>query len=497
MNGSLPITPLNDDEWAKLRLHRATRVKLSSKSFYWFFHLYFYHYISYKTADFQKEMMDKASDPAIEHLVIMAFRGSGKSSIITTAFPIWAIIGELQKKYVVIVSQTQSQANQHLKNIAMELEDNKLMEKDLWPYNFEQNDTGTSVINLPKFNAKIIAMGREQSMRGLRSGPNRPDLIITDDVEDSNSTRTAQSRNTTFAWFTGELLPLGGPTTKYITIGNLLHKDCLLMRLKETIENGTRVGNFLEYPLMSEAGNILWPDRYPDIQSVKLQERRVANNVTWQREYMLHLVPDDDQIITDDMIQHYPEIPSLLYGQMGTIIIGVDLATAQTDRADYTSMVTISVRGNGDNMRMYIHPHPLNKHLLYPDTIKNLHILNRYHHSPKFYIEQTAFQAAAVQQLQQEHFDVKGISPRADKRTRLSMISYKIKSGVILFPEKGAEELISQLVGFGIEKHDDLVDALTIAVIEYTSDQYTEGTARGGKFDLYEFATTGRGIVGS
>lgn len=496
MSDSSPTTPLDDAEWAKLRLHRATRVKLSSKSFYWFFHLYFYHYITHKTADFQKEMMDKASDPAIEHLVIMAFRGSGKSSIVTTAFPIWAIVGELQKKYVVIVSQTQTQANQHLKNIAMELEGNKLMEKDLWPYTVEQNDTGASVINLPKFNAKIIAMGREQSMRGLRNGPHRPDLIITDDVEDSNSTKTSQSRNATFAWFTGELLPLGGPTTKYITIGNLLHRDSLLMRLKETIENGSRVGEILEYPLTKDDGTILWPGRYPDVAAIILQERRVANRVTWQREYMLHLIPDEDQIITPDMIKYYTEMPALLRDQADTIIIGVDLAITQNDWSDYTAMVTISVRGYGDNMRMYIHPHPLNQRQLYPDIKKNLYLLNDYHHYPRFYIEQTGFQAAAVQELQQEGLNVKGVSPRADKRTRLSMISYKIQTGVILFPDKGAEELIAQLLSFGVEKHEDLVDALTAAVIEYTGDQHTEGTVRFGKFDIYEFRRTGRGRLG-
>ena len=36
--------------------------------------------------------------------------------------------------------------------------------------------------------------------------------------------------------------------------------------------------------------------------------------------------------------------------------------------------------------------------------------------------------------------------------------------GHVLFPRFGAEHLIQQLVGFGIEKHDDLVDALCILI---------------------------------
>ena len=37
---------------------------------------------------------------------------------------------------------------------------------------------------------------------------------------------------------------------------------------------------------------------------------------------------------------------------------------------------------------------------------------------------------------------------------------------IILFPNKGYEDLIIQLTGFGIDKHDDLVDALTLLVIQ-------------------------------
>jgi hypothetical protein len=39
-----------------------------------------------------------------------------------------------------------------------------------------------------------------------------------------------------------------------------------------------------------------------------------------------------------------------------------------------------------------------------------------------------------------------------------------IRSGKVLFPKKGAEDLIQQLVYFGVEKHDDLVDAFTMVL---------------------------------
>ena len=49
----------------------------------------------------------------------------------------------------------------------------------------------------------------------------------------------------------------------------------------------------------------------------------------------------------------------------------------------------------------------------------------------------------------------------ADKRSRLITLSDLIKRGKIKFPRKGAEMLIRQIVDFGSEPHDDLMDAFT------------------------------------
>ncbi|HMS31561.1 MAG TPA: phage terminase large subunit [Candidatus Saccharibacteria bacterium] len=461
---------LSDLEWDKIRKDSAVRQTIGGNSFYWFFHLYFSHYIEFATADFQKEMFQLASDDEVEHLIVLAFRSSGKSTIITTALPLWAVMGSMQKKYVVIVSQTQSQAQQHLKNIANEIETNELIAKDFFPYQEETNETGISAINLPKFNARIIAVSREQGVRGLRSGQHRPDLIIADDVEDTNSVKTRESRHKTFDWFTGELIPLGSEKTKFITVGNLLHEDSLIMRLKAGIEDGTRSGTFVEYPLVNKNGTPLWLDRFPDKPAVERLKKRVANPITWEREYMLHLVADDEQIITRKMLHHYPEIPMRLRDEFQRTFVGVDLAISERDKADYTAIVTFRARGTGSKRRIYVLPNPINKRMSFPNTIttlKDLH--NSYGCNPKLYVEQVGYQAAVVQQLEIEGLDVSGITPNGDKRARLSMVAHMITSGEVLFPEIGCERLIEQLVGFGVEKHDDLVDAFTMALLAFKS----------------------------
>jgi phage terminase large subunit-like protein len=49
----------------------------------------------------------------------------------------------------------------------------------------------------------------------------------------------------------------------------------------------------------------------------------------------------------------------------------------------------------------------------------------------------------------------------------LALTTAAIKEGLIKFPKKGAEELIAQLIGFGVEKHDDLADAFSLAVNQF------------------------------
>jgi phage terminase large subunit-like protein len=75
--------------------------------------------------------------------------------------------------------------------------------------------------------------------------------------------------------------------------------------------------------------------------------------------------------------------------------------------------------------------------------------------------------------LEYHGIEAEAIKPKGDKRTRLSLTSMSIKSGLIKFPRQGCEKLIEQLVGFGVEKHDDLADAFSL-LINATLDKHAD-----------------------
>ncbi len=185
-------------------------------------------------------MFNLTEDKKVKNLYIVAFRGSGKSTIITTSYPIWAILGKQQKKFVLILCQTRNQAKQHMINLKRELESNQLLKNDLGPFQEESDEWGSSSLVFSNMNARISVASTEQSIRGLRHGAHRPDLIIGDDVEDMASAKTKEGRQKTYDWLKGEVIPTGDRNTKLVIVGNLLHEDSLLMHLKRDIEEEVR-----------------------------------------------------------------------------------------------------------------------------------------------------------------------------------------------------------------------------------------------------------------
>lgn len=442
------------------------RREICRKSHFWFFHVYLSQYVKYPTADFQKEMIRITEDQMVRNNVIVAFRGSAKSTIMTLSYPIWAILGVQQKKCVLILSQTQTQAKLHLTNIRRELEANEILGKDLGPFREETDEWGSTSLVIPRYNARIIAASSEQSIRGIRHGAHRPDLIICDDVEDLTSVKTKEGRDKTFNWLMGDVIPCGDRDTKVIVIGNLLHEDSTLMRFKRAIEENEIDGLVRQFPLVDETNNILWPGKFPTIVEVDQLKRTIGNERAWQREILLKIIADEDQIIKPEWIQYYDELPGkdgLEHRLTGT---GVDLAISKRDTADYTAMVTGKLYGYEDEFTVFIMPNPINAKMDFPETFEQAKSVASELYS-ELYIEEVGYQASLVQELNNRGIQAEGVKTLGqDKRSRLNLTTHRIRNGQVLFPRNGAEDLIRQLVYFGVEKHDDLADAFAILLLK-------------------------------
>ncbi len=447
---------------------RPVRIATVRQSHYWFFHFYFPHYIIHKTAPFQKEFLALTERENIFILAIAAFRDSAKSSILNTSQTLWSILGKNHRKFILILSQTQDKAQHHLNNIKKELEDNDLLKRDLGPFQEESNQWGLQSLFLSKFNAKISAFSLGQSIRGIRHRQYRPDLIIIDDLEDLDSIKTEENRKKALDWFTGEVLPCGDKNTKIVVIGNLLRDGTVLDCLKKKINSGKLDGIYKEYPIIDENEKPLWPGKFPTQENIEIEKQKAIKENSWQREFMLNPIEDRDRIIHPEDIHYYKEIDSNPEDYKYAVI-SVDPAISKKDTADFTGIVTAKVYGSGKNIKIYILPYPLNKRMDSSEmlkTIKRKHLSLSQDSVVKIFIESVGLQRMIAQQLNNENIKAEEIKIQGDKRARLWSVGNLIQEGEVLFPEKGAETLVNQIVDLGVEKHNDLADAFSLLVGE-------------------------------
>ena len=467
------------DLFERMMTDRSVRAAVCSDSHYAFFHFYLAHAVDYDTAAFQREMFKLSEDDELRKIFIVAFRGSGKSTIFTTSYPLWAIMGKQQKKFVVILCDTLQQAKIVMSNIKQELEGNDLLKNDMGPFEEDATEWGAYSIVFKNFNARILVVSTESSIRGIRHGKHRPDLIIADDVESTSSVKTKEGRDKIYRWLKRDVIPAGEfRKTRLVIVGNLLHEDSLLMRLKREVKHGEIDGVFKAYPLIDKNGRCAWPDKYKTEQDLIEQEKEIGNKNAWLREYLLKIVPEDDQVITREMIHYYDKLPYKEQGHI-TAYLGVDLAIGQKETNDYTAMVSILIQGTGKNFKAYVLANPVNERLRFPDIIAK--IKERYRflkagwHDTKIRVEANQFQQAAVDQLKSERiYEVEGVTVTSDKRSRLASCADLMNAGVIVFPKHGAEDLITQMIGFGVESHDDIMDAFTLLVRAFIEEGLIE-----------------------
>ena len=445
------------------------RRTLAKKSHFWFFHIYLSEYISYKTALFQKEMfyLTEASD--VKASVITAFRGSGKSTIMSLSYPIWAMIGVPQKKYIIILSQTQQICKLILANIRAEFEKNELLKNDFGPFRQISEEWSQNTVLVNGYGCRIASISCGESIRGIRHKQYRPDLIIIDDVEDLQSVRTKEGRDKTYSWLTGDVIPAGDRNTKIIVVGNKLHEDGLMMRLKKAILDGNYSAEYKEYPFLDCEGAPLWKEKFKNQAQIDKLKSSLGSEAAWQREYLLKIVPEDEAIILREWITYYDSLPED-NKELRYIATGIDLAISKNEAADYTAMVPAYIYGDSENSRIYILPYPINKRMSFPETVesvKNLSLSLGRGKPTELFIEDVGYQRALIEELVRQGYPAIGVKVMGqDKRQRLALTTYLIKSGKILFPKKGCEELIGQLVGFGYESHDVLADAFAILIIK-------------------------------
>jgi phage terminase large subunit-like protein len=439
--------------------------------------IYLSGYFTDPPATFHPQLVHTLEDYDQRRLLVIGFRGSGKSTFGSLALPLWAALEKPEQyPFIILISDSTRQATLNIAAIKNELETNSLIKQDygeikgsvIEDFTLKGDGEEWQKQNIVLSNGvRILARSRGQKVRGLRHLQHRPKLVVVDDPEDGEWVRTKENRDKTDRWLRAEVMGgIDARRGRLVVIGNLLHMDALLSRLRAP-GSGFKC---LEFPLIDQNGTCTWPAMYPTEQSLKDKERDMGP-VAWAREMLLKIVAEDEAIIKPEDIRYYDAKPP---GVAAYKAHGIDLAISQKESADYTTIVTGELFYDDGAPKIYIRPNPYNEHVLFHNFMRKVRsIPGELGGANLFFVEDVAYQKAAIQEMERALLPVTPMRPILDKRSRLQTVAPLIKNGTVLFPRTGCEELLGQMFNLGVESHDDLCDGLT-TLLQGLSDQGLE-----------------------
>lgn len=412
------------------------------------------HYIQARVPEFHSAIYQELQKPGPGFAEIIAFRGSAKSTLASLALPLWAAITK-QRNFIIPCSDTFTQAKQLITNLIYELETNEIIHRDFGTFESNKDWTATNIL-LPN-KVRIMARSKGQQMRGLRHLEHRPDLIILDDIESIDDVRQKEQRDKTEEWLLSDVMPsMNLDVGKMILIGNLLHMDSIMRRMeKKCIEEG--LGTVQKYPLLNKDGKCVWPEKFTDEQ---IDKTRRWKNRYFLREFLLKIIPDEGQIIRK--VAHYTELPKLK-----AISIGTDFAISKKETADYSS---VNALGEGIDGKYYNLKNIAGR-WDFNETLNNVyHVYEAYRDAHQdipilLGMEDVMYQRAAIEEFTRRYsVTPEAIKRTTDKRARLQTIEPYFASGQVLFREDGDEDLENEIINFGVEEHDDRMDAFEVSL---------------------------------
>lgn len=417
------------------------------------------HYVTKEMAKYHHSMskMLESTDVEDERLLIVGYPGSAKSVFISLAYPLWrALTG--RSHFIVLIGDTERQVAMMIRNIRYEIENNRII-KLLYPNIKMGSEWSSSKLELG--DCMIMGASRGQNIRGMRFGQYRPDTIIIDDPEALQHVKTKMKRDDTEAWFNNEIVPRlqEEEQTKTVITGNLVHNDSFIARIMKD-----KSFNTLKIPIIRKDGSATWSAMFPTEQSIIDKQEKVRSKSTWLREYLLTPMPEDEQVVKN--LHYYEDLPK----KFKVITIGVDLAISKKTTADYTAVVAC---GEAEDGKIYIMRAKRGR-FGFNETMQEVYAM--YEQLKELYPSmqvKIGFESVMYQKVTIEEFERRyRIKPMeilnsSDKRVKLESISWHFEGGAILFAEKQTgdmEVLENEVLYFGVEEHDDLMDACIIAV---------------------------------
>lgn len=457
-----------------------------------------------------------------DKLNIVEPRGLAKSTICDKTLAIWLHCYK-KSKFTLLGAKTADDAEQFLNSIKKEFLENELI-KDVFGNLIDLKGKKPNSKDYYKVNSGEIeftndtyirAVGSTTSVRGANWGGVRPTVVIADDYQSEVDVITEDAREKKWNRWCKEVEEVGDTAvfrkgkkvkaaTKFVSIGTVLHIDCLISRLSRNrdyytiinravlLEDGQTIDDIFESDLWLECKKIYFDDKIedPQIQARKFYEKHIDEMkypLLWEEKW---------DFFSDIAVKYWTNRKSFMSEKMNDAstlgvrwfkairtqaeeeiedhtflktMLCVDPAGEQSRRSDFFAMAVGSL---GENDFKYIRKMILAKmsYKQYCQTVIDL--LKEYTDITHLYIEKNTYLGADVTtitemidkdyELKRRNIIILNEMSRRNKDERISTIIEEVNNGQLVFNNNNKDftQQILDFQGTAYSPHDDAPDII-------------------------------------
>ena len=452
---------------------------------------------------FHNDITNSLLDDDITQLNIIAPRGHAKSSIVAGVYPLFHLMFDKGPKVIVLVSRTQSHATKLLGTIKDTLDYSQEFRYFFGYWGMQSARKWTNTEIELKDGSVIICKGTGQQIRGIKHGNQRPTLLILDDPEDENNTKTSEAMEYNLRWLLQSGVPSLDPLKgRVCVIGTPQHERCLV----ETLKDMKGWTNLTFSPDMIEKKS-LWPEVWPieKLQEKKEELESINRISVFYREYLCQIVGDEENLFRGEDINYYEGYTEMDAAGLSTLVLtslngeavderrpvnvftGVDPASSTKRGADFSVIFNLAIDYQGNRFAL-----PYYRKRATPLNLADSIIENFIeHNSTKTRIESVGYQEMLRQYIKEKSQDmglfIPGLeikeNPRTSKSYRLESLQPLFANGSV-YIQKSMIDFKNELLLYPRGKHDDLLDGFFYANKNCYKPRH-DAMEEGGEEDAY------------
>lgn len=393
----------------------------------------------------------------------------GKSEMVTIRYTAWRLLQE-PKLNVILGSYNQRLANKFSRRVK------RIVDGIAGTQDITIGDTQSALMKRAASVSEwettgggvVRAVGVGAGIAGFGAGL----IVIDDPVRNRSDAESATFRDKAFDWFNDDIYTRLEPKASIILIQTRWHEDDLAGRLLKEQDSGGEKWDVISLPAIAEdgdelgrkPGNALCPARY-NIAALEKTKRKLGS-YSFSALYQQNPVPAAGGTFKRAWFRNIVDSapPNLRWAR------GYDLAVSTKTTADHTASFRCAYDRYGN---LYI-ADGLRRRIEYPDQRR--YIIERMAAEPatEHCVESALHGKALVQDLRSDprvrRYALREVQVDSDKLTRaLAWLNLAEAGKVFLVRGPWIDDFIDEVCRFPSGKHDDQVDAVSVAVSRLTT----------------------------